>query len=80
MNKLATLGIISPIQGPLKPFQHQGKYATERFRRSRVPFFKYFLLPLYSGDEVWEGICNQTHFSGIEYLSREITPCYLISR
>ena len=33
-----------------------------------------FLLPLYSGSEVWEGIWNQTHFIGIEFLSHEITP------
>ena len=40
----------------------------------------YFLLPLYSGCEVWESIWNQTHFSGIEFLSREITPRYHISQ
>ena len=33
-----------------------------------------FLLPLYSGDEVWGGICSQTHCNGTEFLLRKITP------
>ena len=40
----------------------------------------FFFLPLYSGGEVWEGIWNQTLFSGIEFLYREIARCYPISR
>ena len=40
----------------------------------------YIFLPLYSGGEVWEGIWNQTYFSVIEFLFREITPRYHILR
>ena len=32
-------------------------------------FFNY--CPYYLGDEVWESIWYQTHFSGIEFLSRD---------
>ena len=39
-----------------------------------------FVLSLYSGDKMWEGIWNKTHFSGIEFLPREITQSYHISR
>ena len=47
---------------PVSLFLYEKKFFTSQF---------FFSLPLYSGDEVWDGIWNQTHLAVLN-LSREI--------
>ena len=87
-NKLINLSISGyPCKGSL---QYRGATETNRgfpidglFHDIYVKVI-FFIAP-YSGIEVWEGIWNQTRlesnpFSGIGFLSREITPRYHILR
>ena len=56
---------------PVSLFLYEKKFFTSQF---------FFSLPLYSGDEVWEGIWNQTHLAVLNFCLGEITPRYHTSR
>ena len=49
------------FRNPLQDFNRQGEF-----------FFKYFLLPLYSGEEVWEGIWNQTYLVVLNFCLKRL--------